>query len=109
MGDLDITGFARLDSPKELEGPIREAVEVKNLIVRTRADSGGTEARGNDYTRLEKALEVGAHLISTDFPAPVEELDYWVEFPDGTPSRCNPLTAPRFCTPLAIEHPGIVY
>lgn len=109
IGDLDITGFARLDVPDELEGPIREAVESKNLIVRTRADTDGNEARANDYTRLEKALEVGAHLISTDFPAPTEQHEYGVEIPEGTPSRCNPLTAPNYCTPLAIEHPSIVY
>jgi hypothetical protein len=109
LGDLDIAGFARLDSPVELEGPIREAVQTKNLILRTRADTDGNEARANDYTRLEKALEVGAHLISTDFPAPTEQHDYWVEIPDGTPSRCNPLTAPDYCTSIAIENPAIVY
>ena len=47
--------------------------------------------------------------ISTDFPAKVEEYDYWVEIPDGTPSRCNPLSAPNYCTPEAIENPTIVY
>jgi hypothetical protein len=84
-------------------------VGVKNLIVRTRADSAGDEARNNDYTRFEKALEVGGHLISTDFPAPVDEHDYWIEIPDGTPSRCNPLTAPSYCTSRAIENPTIVH
>ena len=58
---------------------------------------------------VEKALEIGAQLISTDFPAKVEEYDYWVEIPDGTPSRCNPLSAPNYCTPEAIENPTIVY
>jgi hypothetical protein len=109
LGDLDITGFARLDSPIEMEGPIREAVENKNLIVRTRADTAGIEARENDYTRFEKALETGAQLISTDFPAKVDEHEYWVEIPDGTPSRCNPLTAPNYCTPKALENPTIVF
>jgi hypothetical protein len=109
LGDLEIAGIARLDAPFELEGPIREAVEAKNLIVRTRADTEGVEARANDFGRLNQALETGAHLICTDFPAPVDEHDYWVEIPDGTPSRCNPLTAPNYCTPKSIEHPGIVH
>jgi hypothetical protein len=109
IGDLDMAAFVRMDIPVELEGPIREAVENKNLIVRTRADSAGTEARENDYSRLEKALEIGAHLISTDFPAEVDEHDYWVEIPDGTPSRCNPLSAPDYCTSKAIENPTIVF
>jgi hypothetical protein len=109
LGDLDIAAFARLDAPADLEGAIREAVGLKNLIVRTRADAAGDEARENDYSRLEKALEVGAQLISTDFPAEVDEHEYWVEIPDGTPSRCNPLTAPDYCTSRAIENPAIVY
>ena len=33
---------------------------------------------------------------------------YHIARPDGTPSRCNPLTAPRFCTPRSIENPTIV-
>jgi len=109
LGDLDIAAFARLDAPIEMEGPLREAVGQKSLIVRTRADEAGNQARDTDYTRLEKALEAGAQLISTDFPAKVDEYEYWVEIPDGTPSRCNPLTAPNYCTPLAIENPTIVY
>ncbi len=108
LGELEIAGIARLDVPFELEGPIREAVEEKNLIVRTRADQDGIQARSGDFGRLEKALQTGAHLIATDFPAPVDEYNYWVEIPDGTPSRCNPLTAPDYCTPESIEHPGIV-
>jgi hypothetical protein len=108
LGDLDITGFARLDEPIDFEGPIRDAVGLKNLIVRTRADASGNEARENDYTRFEKALEIGAQLISTDFPAPTDQHEYWVEIPQGTPSRCNPLTAPDYCTSLAVEHPAIV-
>ena len=67
-------------------------------IVRTRADSGGEEADNNDTTRLIAALTSGAHSISTDYPAKVDGIDYWVEIPEGNPSRCNPVSAPPSCT-----------
>lgn len=75
----------------------------EGYMVRTAADDYVVQARTNDHTRAEAALNSGAHLISTDFPAPVEKYDYWFELPDGTPSRCNPLTAPQECTPTALE------
>ncbi len=76
-----------------------------NMLVRTRADSGGNEAVANDKTRFEAALASGAHFITTDFPAPVDAHDYWIEIPGGTPSRCNPASAPAECTSKAIEDP----
>jgi hypothetical protein len=72
------------------------------FLVRTRADSGGVEARANDTTRRDAALASGAHIVSTDFPAPVEGLDYWVEIPGGMPARCNPVSAPSECTAEAV-------
>lgn len=77
-----------------------------HMVVRTRADTDGVEARANDRTRLEAALASGAHIVSTDFPAPVAGLDYSVEIPGGMPSRCNPVTAPAGCGPTAIEDPA---
>ena len=70
------------------------------------ADSGGEEADNNDTTRLEAALAVGAHSISTDYPGQVEGIDYWVEIPNGTPSRCNPISAPAWCSSEDIESLG---
>jgi hypothetical protein len=35
-------------------------------------------------------------------------LAYVVQIPDGTPARCNPVTAPADCTPLALEDPAFV-
>ncbi len=91
-----------------LTDPIGNGEEITRLvsegyIVRSRADSGGEEADNNDTTRRDAALAVGAHSISTDYPAQVEEVDYWVEIPGGTPSRCNPITSPVWCTSEAIE------
>ena len=89
--------------------PIGDGDEIERLVaegyvVRTRADSGGEEADNNDTSRLEAALSSGAHSISTDYPAKVESIDYWVEIPGGTPSRCNPVSAPVWCTSENIEY-----
>lgn len=84
------------------------AAVAANMLVRTRADSGGVEAVAGDTSRLEAALASGAHFITTDFPAQVEDHDYWVEIPGGSPSRCNPLTGPTSCTSLALEDPAFV-
>ncbi|MCB9594057.1 MAG: hypothetical protein H6719_15090 [Sandaracinaceae bacterium] len=89
-------------------GPdVRAAVEA-GLIVRTRAVSI-VEALSSDRAALEAeltaALETGAQIISTDVPAPRPDVPYFVEMPGGTPSRCNPVTAPPECTSEAIEDP----
>jgi len=91
-----------------LTDPIGSGEEITRLvnegyIVRSRADSGGEEADNNDTTRRDAALAVGAHSISTDYPAQVDGVDYWVEIPEGTPSRCNPISSPDWCTPEDIE------
>ncbi len=91
-----------------LSDPLGGGDEITRLveegyIVRSRADSGGEEADNNDTTRLDAALEAGAHSISTDYPAQVDGLEYWVEIPGGTPSRCNPISSPDWCSSEYIE------
>ena len=44
----------------------------------------------------QKALDSGAHIISTDYPYEVEG-EYWFQLPGGATVRCNPLTAPAWC------------
>ncbi len=64
--------------------------------------------RGQDAERWGRALESGAHVISSDYPAPVDGEPWYAEIPEGTPSRCNPLVAPPGCTPEAIEDPSLL-
>ena len=90
-------GFFSLIDPVNSHSDIEDLVS-SGYIVRTRADSGGEEADNNDTTRLIAALTSGAHSISTDYPAKVDGIDYWVEIPEGNPSRCNPVSAPPSCT-----------
>jgi len=101
--DDSFAGIMPMNDPIGGGERITEAVE-DGFLVRTRADSCCDEAEQNDRERLEAALASGAHAISTDFPAPVEGYDYWVEIPGGTPSRCNPITAPEFCASEDIEN-----
>ncbi len=74
---------------------IQRLVE-EGYIVRSRADDAvDGEADNNETTRLEAAIAVGAHTITTDYPAKVDGIDYWVDLGVG----CNPISAPPDCTP----------
>ena len=77
-------------------------------IVRTRADADLVEARDLDYSRLEAALSSGAQFISTDLPVATEGFEYVAEIPGGTPSRCNPVSAPDNCLSSDVESPEIL-
>lgn len=79
----------------------------QGYLVRTRSDVDLKEARNSDYSRLEAALASGAHFISTDVPEPNPMINpkFEIRIPDGTPGRCNPITAPDWCKPGDIENP----
>lgn len=89
--------------------PIGNGDEIIGLIkdgyiVRSRADNAEDgEADNNDTSRLNAAISVGAHSISTDYPSKVEGIDYWVDIPNGNPVACNPISAPIDCTSERIE------
>ena len=58
-----------------INDPIRDLERIKEMVqlgymVRTRADANTTEARENDYSRFEAAIESGAQIISTDYYQP---------------------------------------
>jgi len=81
---------------------------TNNHLVRTRTDADQEEARAEDNSRLLAALDSGAHFLSTDYPVPVDGFEYWVQIPGGTPSRCNPVTAPNDCRSEDIEDPAFL-
>lgn len=99
--------LTKIDDPVSDEERIREAV-ADGVVIRTRADGGLVEPLAEDTSRLEAALRSGAHSISTDIPGPDERFDYVVSMPDGTPSRCNPVTAPSDCVSTDIEDPELL-
>lgn len=84
------------------------ALVAMGHLVRTRADTDGVEPRAGDTSRLEAALASGANWVSTDYPAPRDDVDYVAEIPGGTPSRCNPLRPVEGCTPEAVEDPAFL-
>ena len=99
-----------LDAIRNVPDPVTGEAEIRRLVgegdlVRTQADDEGLEARIGDTTRVQAALRSGAQLISTDYPTPADLTDYLVAIPAGEPSRCDPASAPRACTPLDIENP----
>lgn len=87
---------------------VREAV-MAGFLVRTRAISMPDALEADAATlhaELDLALASGAHIISTDVPVPRDDVALHVAIPAGTPSRCNPITAPAECTSESIEDPA---
>ena len=88
----------------------RQAVAAGRLV-RTRA-AGIVDALSLSTGELEAqrdaALATGAQMISSDVPAPRPDTGFFFEVPGGTPSRCNPVTAPAECTSEAIEDPSLL-
>jgi hypothetical protein len=95
------------DDPVSGYDSIQERVSA-GYLVRTRADAGGVSSEEEGAERRDIAIGSGATMLSTDYPAPVEEHDYWLQLPGGTPSRCNPITAPTECSAEAIEDPRAI-
>jgi hypothetical protein len=90
--------------------PVRDAAVIledaqAGYLVRTTADEADATDEENQ-AGMAAALASGAHLISSDFPAPVEGREYWFDLPGGVPARCNPLTAPAECQEAALESQG---
>jgi hypothetical protein len=103
---IEVCAYSSVNDPMDTDG-IAVALDAGHLV-RTRADSDTTEARENDTTHRAAALASGANFVSTDFPVPHPDTGYVVEMPGGTPSRCNPVTAPAACTPEAVEDPAFI-
>ncbi len=91
--------IAILNNPLGDAAAIADALAA-NMLVRTFVD--GTQEQH------DAAMTNGAHFLTTDYPAPVDGMAYWFDLPGGTPSRCNPVTAPAMCTSEAIEDPKFV-
>ncbi len=103
----DEAGFVKLNDPIGDAAKIREFVG-RGFIVRTRADADTAQARTGDVTQRDAAIASGAQFVSTDYPVPDPDFGtgYFVAIPDGTPARCNPISAPPDCTSLDIENPA---
>jgi hypothetical protein len=95
--------FVKLNDPIEDGERINELVE-EGFVIRTRSDADTIQARNEDHTMSEAALESGAQYISTDYLEPDEQFsDYMVEMPDGGTVRCNPVRQPEDCDDDQLE------
>ena len=99
VGDPD-SGFRKENDP--FQGDIEELV-ADGFIVRTRADADTVEARTNDTSQRDRALESGAQYVSTDYrEANLDFSDYSVSLPGDAVARCNPINAPPNCVSEAL-------
>ena len=82
-----------VNEPRKNIGYIQRLVR-SGYYVRTRSDADTREARANDRTRFEAALESGAQLISTDYYVPDPEIGngFQINLAPGW----NPLLLPAF-------------
>jgi hypothetical protein len=104
FGDVTLP-FSAVHTMNNPYDPHLPDVIAAGHLVRTRADADLAEAAANDGGPRDHALAVGAHFVTTDVPEPVDCTPYFVAIPEGTPSRCNPATAPPRCRPADIERP----
>ena len=96
--------FLKLNDPNGENIKMIQEYVAKGYIVRTRADADTIQARTNDTSQREAALASGAQFVSTDYPEPNPDFsDYQVIIPGGSPSRCNPVTAPDHCDSTSLE------
>ncbi len=91
----------------KINNAVSDADEVAELaalgyVITSNVDSPEDSDEENARKR-DGSLAAGAHYLSSDFPAPVEGRDYWMDMPDGAPVRCNPLTALEGCAATDLE------
>lgn len=99
--------FVRVDDSLTDGADLQRFAEAGYLI-RTRTDVPGVHAVENDTTLRDSALASGGHYLSTDYywPDPEVGTGYEVELPGGAVARCNPVTAPDWCTEELFEGVG---
>ena len=78
------------------------AAHAAHLLIATNVCSAG-DADDVCAARSLAAQAAGIHMLKDDFPAVIDGKAYALDFPDGNPARCNPVTAPPQCTSLALE------
>lgn len=95
--------IAKIDDPTD--APAIAAARAAGLLIASNTGSAGTSDDDNAASLLG-GISNGANMLCDDFPAPVSGQTYYLDLPGGTPSICNPQTAPKECTPAAIESLG---
>lgn len=97
--DSPYAAVTKVDDPVAGVSSIAAALDA-NLLVRTRIDALGPNGPIIDQARFAAAAQSGAHFLSTDDPDAM--------MPGGSPSWCNPVTAPPDCEAVDLENPAFV-
>ena len=97
--DSPFAAVGKVDDPIGGADQIARSLDA-NMVIRTRVDTVGTSGPTIDQARLDAALDSGAQFLSSD--------DKTMAIPGGTPSRCNPVTAPTDCVSTDIENPEFI-
>ncbi|GAA2437892.1 phosphatidylinositol-specific phospholipase C1-like protein [Streptomyces macrosporus] len=99
--------FVKWNDPTGENRAVIEDLVARGYYVRTRSDVPLDQAASGDTSRLRAALESGAQMVSTDFPAPGMAArygsDYVARLPGGATARCNPVSAPPRCPTGRLE------
>lgn len=98
---------AYLTLNRPVEDGERIARDVRaGFLVRTRADEGTWQARGNDLAHRDIALHSGAQAVSTDYlwADPRFAGGYTVSLPSRAASMCNPIRMGDRCDNMAVEY-----
>ena len=90
---------AKINDPGSSHIPSAHAA---NILVASNGCAADSDA-ASCFERLETALESGVQMYKDDFLAETAEMDYWLDFSDGAPARCNEVTAPPECSAEALE------
>lgn len=98
-GSDDITAATLKINNARSDADSVRALAQAGFVVTSNADG---DDGADSIDRAEASLAAGAHYLSTDYPEP-DDGGYWLEIPEGTPARCNPITAPSECLPVHIE------
>ena len=98
--DVPIASVAKINNAGSTD-IIADAVKRRLLVASNIGSADGTDEE--NAAKRSTALDSGANMLCDDFPAPVDGRSYWLDMPDGAPSRCNPLRARDECTSEGLE------
>jgi hypothetical protein len=89
------SAFIMVNDPRGGQSARIAGLVERGYLVRTRADDPVSTAKANEHSRVDAALNSGAHMISTDFPRPGLAFRWGdgrfvAQLPGGVAVRRNP-------------------
>lgn len=98
-------GFFKINNAQGDFDLVQERVSAGFIVTSNVDDVDGSLE--NNVAKLAASLDSGTHFLSTNYPAIATDGSYFAQIPEGSPVRCNPVSAPAECTSKALENlPG---